>query len=177
MERSISRRGKDGRDRGSRGGSRPGSGRPARSVNEWKKVARARAAREDKLPHELLREWATTGVMKYPKSGRTVDLDASERITCARSCASWYQHAKAPVQPADAPAPVLRIELDPEVVSALARENPDRLEVLRDLLRAIQAGGGDLAAVAAQVAATEKQSGNARRYAKMLADGEVAGAA
>lgn len=154
-------------------------GRRIGSVNEAKRIAIVRAARQDKLPHELLREWAITGKMYYPSGQGSVTLDASERISCARACAGYYKHPKAAVQPKDAPAPVVRVELDEKMVAALAKSAPDKLSIFREVLRSIQAVGGDLQMAAAQaaVSAPEAVSGNARRYAKMLAEGEVAGEA
>lgn len=168
------RRGRDGRNRGRRGGRRPGAGRKVGSTTEIKSVARAVAARTDKLPHELLLEWALSGSMRYP-GGRTVQLDASERIACAKGCASWY---KPPYQARQAPGeqpPVMRVVLDEQMLSALSAKKPDQLELLRDVLKAISAGGADPARM---VAAQSGETADAARYASMLtADSETAGQA
>lgn len=157
------------------GGWRPGSGRRLGSVNEATRVARATAARDGKLPHQLLREWSLTGVMRYPGRGPVL-LDSSDRIACARACASYYEHPKAAVQPKDAPAPVVRVEMDERMVAALAKESPDKLEMLRDVLRALQLGGGDLASVVSTVGASPRAA-DPSRYGRLLSDGEVAGSA
>lgn len=128
--------------RGKNGGRRPGAGRRFGSVNEAKRVARARAAKIDLLPHELLLLWARTGKMSYP-GGRTEELEPSDRIACAKGCAAWYKPA---MQPRPAPGeqpPVVRVELDEKMITAMAKNAPDKLEVLRDVLRAIGAGGMD----------------------------------
>lgn len=154
------------------GGRRAGSGRKFGSVNAAKRVARARAALTDELPHELLLRWARTGRMAYP-SGRTVELDPSDRITCAKGCAAWYKPA---MQPRPAPGeqpPVLKIELDEKMLAALARSSPDKLDVLRDVLRVIQAGGGDLSQVAE---GSLPGQADAARYGRMLSESsDVAG--
>lgn len=143
VERVQSRRVK----RGKNGGRRAGSGRRFGSVNEAKKVARARAVKIGLLPHELLWLWARTGRMSYPGSGRIEEIAPSDRIACAKGCAAWY---KAAIQPRPAPGeqpPVVRVELDEKMIAAMAKSAPDKLEVLRDVLRAIGSGSTDLAQV------------------------------
>ena len=156
-----------------RGGRRPGAGRKFGTVSEAKRVARAKAAMEDKLPHELLLEWARTGRMRYP-SGNTTELDPADRISCAKGCAAYY---KAPYQSTQAPGeqpPVIRIEIDNDMVAALANKSPDKLEVLRDVLKALQAGGADVA----QLALDAPRSADPSRYARMLSESsETAGSA
>lgn len=124
----------------------PGGGRKTGSVNAYKRVARAMAQRTGtgKLPDELLREWADSGVMTYTDArGRVtrVELDPADRISCAKGCAAYY---KAPYQARPAPGeapPVVRVELDEAMVAALAAKSPDKLEVLRDVLKVIAANG------------------------------------
>lgn len=178
VDRVRSTRGKDGKRKGRRGGRREGSGRRFGSVNEAKSVARARAALVDDLPHELLLKWARTGRMEYARGNEkvTVELEPSDRITCAKGCAAWYKPA---MQPRTAPGeqpPVVRVELDEKMVAALAKNAPDKLDVLRDVLRAVAAGGGELS----QAMAAGGSSGQAdpSRYGRMLSESsDVAGSA
>ena len=167
VERARSNRGKDGKRKGFRGGKRPGAGRRFGSANEAKSVARAVAARTGDLPHELLLQWARTGKMSYP-SGRVVELEASERIQCAKGCAAYY---KPSFQPRPAPGeqpPVVRVELDPASLRAMATKSPDKLDVLREVLKAVQAGGGELGQVAAQLGAPQDADADPARYGRML---------
>jgi len=146
------------------------------SLSESKKVARAVAEKNGLLPHEQLLEWALNGKMRSP-SGKYWPLDASERITCARACANYYAHPKAAVQPVDAPATVVRVVLDDKMLAALARDAPDKLEVFRDVLRALQSGGGEPAAAAALLGAPLARA-DPSRYARTLTeDGDFAGSA
>lgn len=174
VERTPSRReglGRDGRRLGRRGGKRKGSGRRFGSIGETKKVARARAAMTGDLPHELLLSWAQTGRMTYSSDkseDRIVQLEPSDRISCARACANYY---KAPYQARQAPGeqpPVVRLELDPKMLRAMAAKNPDKLEVLRDILRAVQAGGGDPSAILQ--AAKPAADADPDRYGRMLSE-------
>lgn len=176
VERVQSRRVK----RGKNGGRRPGSGRRFGSVNEAKKVARARAAKIDLLPHELLWLWARTGKMSYP--GRTELLEPSDRIACAKGCAAWY---KAAMQPRPAPGeqpPVVRVELDEKMITAMAKNAPGKLEMLRDVLRAIGAGV-DLTQVAGTTSGIIGADGvvlssDPARYGRLLSEtSEVDGSA
>lgn len=149
-----------------RGGRRAGAGRKLGTVSEAQKVARARAALMGKLPHELMLEWARTGRMYYPSRTGYVELDAADRISCAKGCAAYY---KSTFQPRPAPGeqpPVVRLELDEKMISALAAKAPDKLEVLRDVLRALQAGGADLAATASGGGGGADPS----RYGRMLSE-------
>lgn len=154
------------RPRGKNGGRRPGAGRKLGSSPEAVRVARARAAMEGMLPHELLLMWARTGRMRFvPPNGKayTVELDPSERIACAKGCAAWF---KPPYQARPAPGeqpPTVRLQLDEKVIRALASKQPDKLEALRDVLKAVQAGGGPLAEAAAPAASAE-------RYGRMLTE-------
>lgn len=153
--------------RGKSGGRRPGAGRRLGSVNEAKKVARARALREDLLPHELLLVWARTGRMRYPR-GRVEELEPSDRIACAKGCASWF---KPPLQPQRAPGeqpPVVRVELDARMIASITRDSPDRLELLREVLIAV--GAGDSMITLAQSEGTDPG-----RYAMMLQESSDVG--
>lgn len=157
------------RARSKRGGSRPGSGRRFGSVNEAKRVARARAAREDLLPHELLLMWARTGRMAYP-GGRSEELEPSDRIACAKGCAAWFKPAMQPRQAPGEQPPVMRVELSAETIEKISRESPDKLEVLREVLLAIGAGGA--------VTAVRAVSADPSRYARELSESsDVAGRA
>lgn len=166
------------RQRGRRGGRRPGAGRKFGSTTEVKRVARAVARRtgSGKLPDELLREWADTGFMEYVRaSGKrvVVELEPADRIACAKGSASYY---KAPYQARPAPGerpPVVRLELDEKMVAALAAKSPEKLDVLRDVLRAIQAGGGPVMQAAEPAGAADPE-----RYARLLSEtSDVAGSA
>lgn len=156
-----------------KGGARPNTGPKVGSVPEAKRVARAVAAMTGDLPHELMLRWARTGRMEYPTVGGrrayTSDLEPSDRISCAKGCAAYY---KATYQPRPAPGeqpPVVRVELDEKMVAALAKSAPDKLDVLRDVLRAIGAGGADLAQMGA-VGGGGGDRPDASRYAKMLTE-------
>lgn len=149
-----------------RGGRRPGAGRKRGSSPEVVRVARAKAAKlKTKLPHELLFEWAQTGFMS-DKRGQTYALDNSERISCARACAPWYA---APYQSRPAPGaepPVIRLELDEVTVQALAAKAPDKLEVLRDVLKIIATGGGEAGALLDITPA--RASADPARYGRLI---------
>jgi hypothetical protein len=128
-------------------------------------VARALAAREGKLPHELLLEWSRTGVMRY--GSKTVRLEPSDRIACAKGCASWYKAPMAATRAPDEQPPVFRLEVDEKMLAALARDRPDKLEVLRDVLRAMQTGGVDMAQMTAGVS---QRAVDPSRYGRMLTE-------
>ena len=158
-----------------------GRGRPRGGQSETRKVAIARARLAGKLPDELLLEWARTGRMAYAAAGsartRTVELEPSDRIACAKGAANFY---KAPYQArpqAGEQPPVYRIELDEKMVAALAARQPEKLEVLRDVLRALRdGGGGDLAQVARGLAPTPPSDSG--RYGRMLSEtSDVGGSA
>lgn len=153
---------------------RANQGRKTGSINEATRVARALAARADKLPHELMLQWARTGTMRNA-FGRDVQMTAAERVACARGCAAWYAHPKAATQPKDAPPPVVRVELDVRLMAALAKTSPDRLEMFRDVLTAIQAGGAGVTNVVAQAVGELTAGGDASRYAQMMSDEDMAG--
>lgn len=161
-----------------RGGRRAGAGRRVGSIDNAKRVARAMAARtgSGKYPDELLREWADTGYMDYVSTNgrrKRVELAPSDRISCARGSANFYRHPKAAVQSADAPPPVLRLELDDKTLAALVREAPDKVDMLRDVLRVIQSGGADLPQLAQQQGGADPA-----RYGRMLSESsETAGRA
>lgn len=162
IERAVSKRVER------RGGARPGAGKPKGSVSEATRIARIRAEQTGELPHELLLKWARTGRMAFPRrTGKTtiVDLSPQDRIACARACAAYY---RAPYQARPMPGeqpPVVRVELDQEMVAALAAKSPDKLEVLRDVLKAIAAGGG-----AVGMPASESPRVDAARYGRMLSE-------
>lgn len=172
------KRGKDGKKVGRRGGARKGAGRIKGSVSEAKKVARAVALRtgSGKYPDELLREWADTGYMVYARPAGSVvrvELQPSDRIACAKGCAPYY---RAPYQARPAPGeqpPVLRLELDDKTLAALVREAPDKVDMLRDVLRMIQSGGADLPQLAQQQGGADPA-----RYGRLLSESsETAGRA
>ena len=147
------------------GGKRPGAGRPKGGTTERIKVARAIAARSGLLPDELLLDWARTGKMRY--GTKTVELEPSERIACAKACAAWY---KPPMQARPAPGeqpPVLRLEMDEKMLAALAAKQPNKLELLRDVLRAIQAGGKELEQAQQGQGAGDADAG---RYGRLLTE-------
>lgn len=147
-------------------------GRPAGSESEFKRVARARAQMSGGLPDEILLRWGREGRMEYPNAGpkvraRTVELEPADRIACLKSCMAFY---KAPYQSRPMPgeqAPTVRLEIDPKALRAMAAKSPDKLDVFRDVLRAIQAAGGDVSGIAA---VAEAPRGDPSRYAKMLSE-------
>jgi hypothetical protein len=103
-----------------------------------------------------------------------VELSTSDRIACARACATFY---KAPYSPRAAPGeqpPVVRLEVDAKMLAALAARAPDKLEVFRDVLRAIEAGGADVSALASAAAPGGGQA-DPRRYARLLAESAPVG--
>ena len=150
-------------------------GRPPGGESEFKRVARARAERAGRLPDEMLLEWARTGRMEFvPKTGKryVVDLEPSDRIACAKACAKWYKPEMPAWQPRPAPGeppPVVRLEIDPKMLEALGRAQPDRLEAFRDLLKMVQAAGGDLAGLASR-AGGDGPDADPARYGRMLSE-------
>lgn len=153
-----------------RGGYRKGAGRKVGSIPEVIRVARARAAREGRLPHELLLEWARTGRMQFVslKNGKSysVALEPSDRIACAKGCAAWFKPAfQSRAAPGEQP-PVVRLELDQKTLTALAKSSPDKLAMFREVLAAIQAGGGEIGQAALQAPAPA----DASRYGRMLSE-------
>lgn len=150
-------------------------GRPVGAESELKRVAKARAAKSGMLPDELLLDWARTGRMYYPGTRKTKRLEPNERIACAKGCAGFY---RAPYAARTAPGeqpPVVRLEIDEKMITALATKAPDKLDVLRDVLRAIAAGGADISQA---LTASDKGRPDPARYGKMLTESsDVAGRA
>ena len=155
-----------------------GRGRPKGGESQYKRVAReqAKLTGSGKLPDELLREWADTGFMEYVRSEKKrtrVQLEPSDRISCAKGCAAWYRPAMQPRQAPGEQPPVVRVELDEKMIAALAAKSPDKLDVLRDVLRAIGAGGVDL-----EQAGESSGQADPSRYGRMLSESsDVAGRA
>lgn len=155
-----------------------GGARPNRlgSVSEAKKVARARAQMTGTgmNPHELLRNWADTGVMAYPGGGgrkaKTVELTPADRISCAKGCAAYY---KAPLQAikvtGDAEKPIV-LSIDEATARALSAGEQ---ETLLGLLKLIGAGGAGMEALAGQSTGADP----GRYAATLTAESETEGRA
>lgn len=150
--------------RGKMGGRRPGAGRKKGSRPEYKRVLAARAAREGALPHELMLEWARTGVMVDTK-GTRVELAPADRISCAKGAAPHYHAPMQAVKHTGDVEQPLVITLDDQVLAALAKRHPDRLEILRDVLRALQAGEVD------KLVGERRPTADPSAYAATLAPG------
>ncbi len=119
------------RKKSRRGGRRKNAGRPVGGLAETKKVARARAKMAGMLPDELLLVWAREGKM----DGEV--LDPQQRLYAASAAAPYY---KSKLQPRPAPGeqpPTYRLELDP---ATIAKMSSDKLEIMREVFRAIAAG-------------------------------------
>lgn len=147
MERVKSRRDRPKREKLGMGGRRRNAGRKKGGVSEFKRVAQARARQVGGLPHELLFKWASTGIMEVTTAkGKTlrVELEPADRISCAKGCAAWYAHPKAAARPADEKPPVVNVTLDESVLRSLAARRPDKLELLRDVIRMVGAAGADV---------------------------------
>lgn len=135
-------------------------GRPKGGIEEWKRVAIARAQRQGMLPDELLKHWATTGYMDYvgqgPRKARAVELSPAERISCAKGCAQFY---KAPMRAAEGERPMV-LTLDENLLAVLMSSGqPKMLETLRDVLLDLQAG---------KVSPTTGDKADPQRYAETL---------